>query len=234
MKLLISILLVSFVGISIYTAKDSFRLQVIEVNVINPIESKTSQALVELIRAELSQVKGQWIWEVSIKDLNTKIQKYSGVESLRFSRKWPSTLQVQLSILPIVAILDKKQSMVSVFTDGKTVLDNQPDPSKNAESLVILRGQELVKNQELRLRAIKLLDYLNKQKILNRENISDISFEKGFLIQVIKPSISVFIGDQDEEKRLSRVVQVLEHLEKNKITAKSIDATLSKKVLVRR
>jgi len=99
----------------------------------------------------------------------------------------------------------------------------------------LLQGSEFAKNQELRKKAVKVLEELPAEGLFSKRNISEMSYNSkdGFWISMMTSNMKVKLGEDQIALKSRRVSQVMDYLNKNNVNAKVIDANLSKKVLVR-
>ena len=81
---------------------------------------------------------------------------------------------------------------------------------------------------------LSFLRQISKNELFNNKNISELRFrEKEGLRVLLNTGLEVELGKEDILNKSMRVEKVLQYLKSNSITCRAIDASFSKKVVVR-
>lgn len=177
------------------------------------------------------------IWEVDLGDLKAAIIKDEWVKDVHISRSFPNELRVtvkpQAPVLVLLATHGSEAPRMFPITEegrmlGALSADALPD-------VPILRGEEFATDEKLREKAVRFVSQLPERGVVGRGNISEISWTKedGFALTLINPKVEVKLGEERIELKVMRVSQVLNYLSSNRLKGRIIDASFSKKVLVR-
>jgi hypothetical protein len=111
-----------------------------------------------------------------------------------------------------------------------------PLPGANlALDLPIVRGEKLATDESSRQKLIEFINSLPSTGMLSKSNIAEISYSKdeGYTLFLINTKAEVKLGDERVSVKIARVSQVLDYLAANNLKGRVIDASFSKKVLVR-
>ena len=197
----------------------------------------SSQILFERIQNSLAddikKAEGRRVWEVSLKELRNLVQKDRRVKNVAIHREFPSAVKVEIETYsPVLAFLDSDGKMYPVATDA-TLLPAVS--SQEGFDVPILRGEGVRENIEVREAAIQLLSHAPESGGISRKSISEIVYDKnnGFKVFLAGANTEVRLGDTDFGLKVSRVAKVLSYLENQNIKSRVIDASFSKKVVVR-
>lgn len=189
--------------------------------------------LIAEMNEQLSKIKNQSLWDLSLNEITDQLSQADWVESIRVSRRWPSTLNVE--ILPKnveLVYLKNSGEMYPMVTDGSFL---RPVGTANSPDALILQGEVFEKKLEMRKKAIELVNQIPTEGKFSRKNISTLSYDEnnGFWATLVTSGMKVQMGESRISLKSQRVSQVLEYMESRGLEARVIDANLSKKVLVR-
>lgn len=182
---------------------------------------------------QLEQLRGHSLWSLDLDGLNAQVAAMNWVNELQVHRRWPDRLEIQIVPKEVKFLfVGKGGQLFPVLQDGTflspVAVDALPD-------VVLLRGDDFVKNKELLARALKTLDQIPSEGSFSKKSISEIRYDgkSGFWATLMKAGVKVKLGEDQIVLKADRVSQVLDYLEGHQFDARVIDANLTKKVLVR-
>ncbi len=198
-----------------------------------PANSLHLKPLVAQLDQALEAYRGQSLWSLKLEEISGKIGRLNWAEEHSVARSWPSTLTIKIRPYEVKAIfLESKDRFIPVIREGKLL--DPVDPSL-APDVAVLEGAQFQSHVDLRKKAVAFLDEVPKEGAFSRRTISEVHWDakEGFLVKMMKSGIDVRIGEDHFGLKSIRAGQVLEYLENRGVAAKSLDANLSKKVLVK-
>lgn len=187
------------------------------------------------------------IWEVNLGDLKAAIVKDEWVKDVHISRAFPNELRVMVKPRePVLVLLTNSSSSVSSASghgaDVPSMLPITEDgrllsalPADALPDVPLLRGDGFATDVKLREKAVRFISLLPESGLVSRKNVSEVSWtpEEGFSLTLINPKVEVKLGEERIELKVMRVSQVLNYLSNNHLKGRVVDASFSKKVLVR-
>ena len=193
------------------------------------------------ISNQLKQFSKQKIWEIQLGKIQASISADEWVKDVHISRILPNELRVTVTPQQPVLILEVNKNsevtaMMPVTADGRLLSALAPD---RLPDVPILRGEGLAEETpqgaELRLKAVQFALRLPRRGPLALNNLSELAWDKqdGFALTLINPRASIKLGDEMIELKVLRVAKVVNYLTTNHLGGRVIDASFSKKVLVR-
>jgi len=234
------VLLPAVVYLSVYSLdqRDFFMIDEIDIK----ISVKASQKLfikpyVESVNEKMTQFKGQSLWKFPLKKVSEILKNEKWISEFRISRAWPSGLEVELVPHEIAYLIQTRESHGATeffpVTESAQILKRVD--SKQAPGVVIVRGDQFLKNQKIREGAIAILKSLPEVGKLQPSYVAELGYDKkdGYWISLLQSDMKIKYGEDQFELKSSRVSQVIDYLENRDLKARVIDANLSKKVLVR-
>ena len=197
------------------------------------IKEEEKKQLISDLKKETEPLIGSWIWQVSIKKIQQKIQQNPKVEEVQILRLWPNKFQIRLlSDEPLLLWMKNNKIFYPITKKGSLM---SPIPLSSLPNLPILRGKVLFENQSLRQKAIRIYQYLPERGLFSQKNISEITYldkDSSFYIHLEGWGSKIRIGENLSEFRPDRVESVLRYLKQKKIKWRVIDARYSQKVVV--
>lgn len=230
------ILPLSLAGTLFYLNKNGFfNISKVEVILENPSPGQEPflKPLVASLEADLRKYQGVSLWNIKLSKISRSVSGLNWVEGLNIKRSWPSTLQVHLRAYEVKLLyIGKDGKLVPVIRDG-TFLD--PVQAQQAPDVALLEGEVFFKKNELRKKAVAVIDQIPSEGSFSKKTISEIRYDnkEGFWMTLIKTGVQVKMGEDQVALKASRVSQVVDYLDSRQFDARVIDANLSKKVLVR-
>ena len=198
--------------------------------------SRMAMQLTTSIEASIGEtlrgIMGEVPWLISLDEVSAQLKENPWIREARVRRQFPDRVTVSITPRRPVAVLVEKSGFRPLTDDGKLL------PLWTGESvpdLPFLRSELLLKDSEKRFEAIEMLRLLPEQGVLSVSNIAEIEFtrEQGFSLVMISPRVEVLLGNGEIDTKLRRVGHVLNYLSQNSKRAAVVDATSSKKVVVR-
>jgi cell division protein FtsQ len=195
--------------------------------------------LKERLDAVVQSVKGRRIWDVDLAGLRASLAHDEWVKDVLISRTFPNEIRVRVRAkVAALVLLSKHEEFIPVTADGQLL---SPLPPGVLPDVPLLRGDVFGGaggSSESRLRrehAVQFALALNDRGLLSYHNISEINWtaNDGYVLTLIQPKVEVKLGDEHVDIRAMRVSQVLNYLAVNNLKGRVIDASFSKKVLVR-
>jgi cell division protein FtsQ len=212
-----------------------FNVQKIEIE-IDPravVSENFLSPYVNSLAFSLEEHKGESLIDINLKKVFQKMDQLAWIDQVNLSREWPSTLKVkvlpkEVKFLQIVG----GGKMRPILADGKELAEIS---LKQAPDVTLLRGEKFQNDNELRKKAIQLLNELPQSGPMSSKNISEVGYDSknGFWLSLIEKDVQVKMGDDQFALKSARVAQVLDYMDSKEFKARVIDANLSQKVLVR-
>ncbi len=209
------------------------------------MEMEVAREIEAQIGSQFSSILGKRPWEVDLGRLTRSIQALPWITEARIQRVFPDRLVVSIvPKRPLAVIVPQKADQKSARSELLRPISDAGELMPAWESDVIpdvpfLRGEEFVKDGELRERAVALIHALPSDGILARNNIAEISYARtksgsaGFSVLLLSPRTEIQLGTSEIQTKLGRVAHVLNYLSTQGKTARVIDSTSVKKVVVR-
>lgn len=193
----------------------------------------TEAAMRERLESRVNKFSGYKIWEIDLKRIRASVVRDQWVRDVLISRSFPNEIKVRVRPkTPVLVVVASHGALLPVTEDAELLdavaTESWPD-------VPLLRGDVFEKDPQARERAVKFIMSLPTQGALSRRNVSDLSWtrEEGFALTLIQPKVEVKLGDDRIDLKVMRVNQVLNYMSANQLKGRVIDASFSKKVLVR-
>jgi hypothetical protein len=189
--------------------------------------------LKERLEASLKPLSGKKIWEIDLSDLRTALARDEWVKDVLISRSLPN--EVRIRVRPKTAafiFVNSHGDFIPVTEEGALL---RPLTAGSVPDVPFLRGEVFAQDLARREAAVKIIFSLSGQGPLSRRNVSELGWsnEDGYSLTLISPKVEVKLGDDRVELKGLRAAQVLNYLSANDLKGRVIDASFSKKVLVR-
>ena len=182
------------------------------------------------------------IWAVSLRKVRDVVVSEPWVQSVRISRTLPNHVNVVVEPKRAVAMLlvqkakGSNPELRALASDGSVLkLPN----STAALDVPIARGPlfsaETEAGAEARAKLIEFISSIPNEGSLSTKNIAEITYvpNEGFSLALIPMKSTVLLGSEKIQTKVTRVSQVLDYLLAHQLRGRVIDASFSKKVLVR-
>ncbi|MCB0412110.1 MAG: FtsQ-type POTRA domain-containing protein [Bdellovibrionales bacterium] len=199
----------------------------------NSEEQKLFETMKPEVEKILQSFTGKWLWEASLKEIRNQVLEDARIQEASVYRVFPQGIRVEVfPQKPVMSLLDTKGRFNPVAHDGTLLPPLKPTEVANVP---LLRGLEFFENDKLRKQAVELFESLPSQGVFSQRNISELRFSKdqGFCFFLMDPPLQIIVGESALGPKAKRVEQVLHYMQTNNVKSRVIDATLSKKVVVR-
>ena len=214
--------------------KGFFNITHIEVVVENKgVQPQYLQPYLKEIDHYLENFRDQSLWQIDLKKISSSLESLHWVAGVSMSRGWPSTLSVHLLCKEVRAVwLSPNGKFFPVSEKGEILPAIEV---KQMPDVMILRGENFEKKSDLRKTAMQVINEIPSDGSFSQKTISEIRFDSkdGFWMTLIRDGIQVKVGQEQIALKSARVSQVLDYMKSKNQDPVSIDANLSKKVLVR-
>lgn len=177
------------------------------------------------------------IWEIDLDRVKASIIRDEWVEEALISRSFPNGLNVEVRPkTPVLILVNGSGEFRPVVNDGGLL---SPLAAGDLPDVPLLRGEVFINGEGLakRASAAELLLSLPGTGALSRSNVSELTWapDDGYVLTLIEPRTEVKLGEgrRDLMLKVQRVNQVLNYMSGNELEGRVIDASFSKKVLVR-
>jgi cell division septal protein FtsQ len=202
------------------------------------VEYSTAQgALVAHLQPELTKqvelLKGTNIWSLSLSSIRAQLKQLDWVKEVEVQRRFPSHLDLQITFQELGFIyVDQKNQFFPVSLDGVVM---EPVRAGILPPAPILRNKKIFSDKKLRQRLLELYRQVPEMGSLVRSNIATVDYQPttGLAFELISEQTKVFLGEEDIVKKSLQIQKVIDYLQSQNQKARVIDASFSKKVLVR-
>ncbi len=196
-------------------------------------DENITQELKKRIEAKVADFMQHKIWEIDLGHIRTLITGDEWIKNVKIVRAYPNEIQIKVTPKNAELLLLSSRGKLLPVTDDAAILS--PLAPSLLPDVPILRGENFINNLSLRKRAVELITVLPEKGLLSRRNVAEISYnsESGYSLMLISPKVEVKMGEEKTQLKVARVSQVLDYLTANHLKSRVIDASFSKKVLVR-
>ena len=194
-----------------------------------PIASHIKSEVLQLVKP----VKKANIWKVDLPQLRSSILEKTWVKNVALRRIFPNQLDIQITTKEAILLhMNKKGEIRPVLLDGKILPPVKPTL---VPDIPFIKGKALLKDSKERQKLIALFQQIPRQGALSLSNITDVRLEPtlGLSFKLIKEQAVVHLGEQNIQTKGLQILRVTEYLQSQNQKARVIDASFSKKVLVR-
>lgn len=216
----------------------------VEVQIVNSgsIEHILQQSVSSRVLKNEKLFKNKRIWAVSLGKVHDVVVAEPWVQSVRISRRLPNIVNIVVEPKRAVAMLLVQKGkgvnpeLRALTADGSVLkLPN----STAALDVPIARGAMFAAQNdagiEARAKLIEFIASIPGEGSLSIKNIAEITYtpSDGFSLSLIPMKSTVLLGNEKIQTKVTRVSQVLDYLLAHQLRGRVIDASFSKKVLVR-
>lgn len=231
-------LAVGLIGSLLYWDSHFFTVKKMKVNLSSHQRiAKPSPFILEAIVAiekKMEPYKNKNILRLDLNQLSQEILKDKRILSVQLQRELPMQLSALIEVREIVLnYQDKHGSIFPVTFDG-TLLS--PVAIEKAPDVPVLRDEHVVKNPEHLKNVLALLMDLPQEGTVSRSTVSEVRWSdpEGLKVELIHEGTGMIVlGEKEIQLRARRAANVIKYLESQKQKWRVIDASFSKKVLVR-
>jgi len=232
--LLVPLCLVFGFGWYLRTESDFFLVRDLDVDV----EFEESQeALLVSLKPELvdtiSSLKGKNIWALGLSKIRGQLLDQPWVKEVELSRQFPNKIHSIIKLhSPSLLFLDRKNRIYPILENGEKLPQIRATMAPVAP---ILRNNNILKDRKALQKLIGLFLEVPSIGALSKENIESVDYNSvtGLTLRLVKGNLIVHLGEKNIQTKALQVLRVTDYLESQKQNARVIDASFTKKVLVR-
>lgn len=193
------------------------------------LQSRTREALKPFGKKKL--------WDIELGAVKAAIMKDEWVKDVSISRMFPNSLSVK--IVPkqtALVLVGAKGELWPITDEGKKLATLPADALPNVP---LLRGEIFnrvgLNGETKRKEAIQFALSLPEKGPITQGNVSEIfwSQEEGYAVMLMQPKVEVKLGTEALDTKVLRAGQVMNYMSAHDLKGRTIDASFSKKVLVR-
>ncbi|MCJ8278222.1 MAG: FtsQ-type POTRA domain-containing protein [Bdellovibrionales bacterium] len=232
--IVIPVVAIGLLGWSLRFETEFFLVQKVPVDIQYKSNVEGSLKLLKsTIEAETKALKGINIWKSDINGLREKLITNDWIKNVEIQRELPQKVYVKVDLEDIVFLYVDSQNRLRPFTQTGKVLKRVPKTSAPLAPLV--RNKKILKDKGYRKQIIELFSEVPNIQSLNRNNIAEVDLGNvtGLSVKLINEEAVVYLGTKNISTKGLRVLRVTDYLKSQKQKARVIDASFSKKVLVR-
>lgn len=184
------------------------------------------------LQEQLDSFYGKSMWSVNLGKVKKVLHDQNWVKTFQITKSWPNKLEISITPQDIPFVLVQGEKFYPVNENAQML---KPVNSNLSPDGIVLVGSDFIKNEELRKKAIQVVNDIPGEGNFTRKNVAELGYREkdGFWLTLVESGLRVQLGVDDIEKKSNRIGQVVEYLQSNKFKARVIDANLSKKVLVK-
>ena len=216
-----------------------FVVQTIPVEIVGEASNQPSLALPgprglkSRTQSEMRVFAQKKIWDIHLSQVKAAIMKDEWVKDVLISRTLPNGIQVK--IVPkatAVFLVGPRGELWPVTEDG---IKLGTLPADSLPDAPLLRGEVFSNDIGKRKEAIQFALNLPAQGAINQKNVSEIFWNKedGYSLMLMQPKVEVKLGPDGLDTKVLRAGQVMNYMSAHQLSGRLIDASFSKKVLVR-
>ncbi len=173
------------------------------------------------------------IWEIHLHDVKAAIMQDEWVKDVLISRSFPN--QVKVRIVPkatALVLVGPKGELWPISEDGTRLATL---PADALPDVPLLRGEIFARDEAKRKEALLFALALPENGIINQKNVSEIFWNKedGYSLMIMQPKVEVKLGSEMLDTKVLRAGQVMNYMAAHDLKGRVVDASFSKKVLVR-
>lgn len=232
-----TVLAIVFVGMGavLYTDTSVLAVRTVVIDMEgDDLHKSVRKSVHDRIMHKLESFKGVNILSVPIERIQQHILSDVWVESVVIERGYPDRLKVAARLKSVVFVyLDKRGRFLPVSAQGQLL--NPVDP-EHAPDVPYIRNAEIIKNPELLKQILSLYAEIPTDGVFSKTTIAEVDWSKSVGLIVESASADggrIVLGKDRVHLKAARVQSVLKYLESQKQKWRVIDASFTKKVLVR-
>lgn len=183
---------------------------------------------------KLRGAQGKNILSLSLQKVRENILTDVWIDSVLIAREFPHKITVTAKIKDILFIyIDHRGRILPVTEKGQLL---NPISFAHAPDVPVIRNASIVKNAQTLTKVIALFKMIPQDGTLSQRDIAEIDWSPvgGLKVELVHGEEGdIVLGTNDVRLKVKRVASVLKYLESQKQKWRVIDASFSKKVLVR-
>ncbi|MFH1652925.1 MAG: FtsQ-type POTRA domain-containing protein [Pseudomonadota bacterium] len=209
-KFLLGILVVSFVLSALFVAYMGIvRGSYFTVNRVD-IEGEMKIVDKGAVERVAAIPDGISLFSLNVDDVQKRLLEHPWIKAATVRRRLPNTVWIYVEEHKPVAILSNN-SLSYVDEDGEVFKGVDAGEPRN---MAIISG---IEDKERLMKSIKLINYFNNTQIGKKFSVSELAFDplKGYIVITDKNSISLLIGSEFPEQRISQIDKIYPAIEKS-------------------
>ncbi len=229
--------MVASVLVAFLHQRGMFKVANVPIEVTLVAQSSSTTVGAAGLKKRLSKVAksaiGKKIWSVDLREMRAAVVKDEWVKDVFISRTFPNGIKIKVEPKQTVSILVGSRGALWPVTDDASILSKLPADA--VPDVPLLRGEIFLKDTDRLKNAVHLVTSLPANGPISKENVSEITWNKesGYSLVLMHPRIEVRLGDEKLDLKIVRVAQVVNYMNNQGVSGAIIDASFSKKVLVR-
>ncbi len=204
---------------------------------VSVVYEDNQKAMVQTLKPywvkELLGLKGQNIWNVSLPKLRNRILKNHWIKEVELWRRFPDRISTTIHLKGIIALfIDNKNEIFVITREGEKLGPVEPTL---VPVVPVLYNDRIAEDPEFLKKLTRILGEIPDFGALKTENISSINFKPmtGLQLNLMDSGITVYLGEENISTKGLQVLRVMDYLKSQNQKARVIDASFTKKVLVR-
>jgi len=199
-----------------------------------PLETSLRDEIEQRVRGKLATLQGRNLWRLSLEKLRENILSDVWIESVVIERQFPQQISVHAKIKDVIFIyVDGRGRVLPVTPKGQLL---NPISFAQAPDVPVIHNPEIIRNSETLAKVIELYAAIPSEGAITQASIAEIDWSPtgGLKVGLVRgENGDIILGASDVRVKVKRVTNVLKYLESQKQKWRVIDASFSKKVLVR-
>ena len=230
----IPVIIIASLGWSLRYETEFFVIKDVPVEIEYELDQEIVLKLIKpFVEPKTKALKGINIWKANLGDLRDNIISNEWIKNVTVQRKLPNKIFMKIDLQDIVLLYsDNKNRIYPITQSGKvlSVIDRTLVPEAP-----ITRNKKILESESDRKQLIELLNEVPNIQSLNKDNIAEVDLlpVTGLTLELINEQATVHLGLKNISTKGLQVLRVTDYLKSQKQKARVIDASFSKKVLVR-
>ena len=232
--ILIPILLVLLVGHVLRTEKEFFIVSRVPVSVVY---EGHQEAMVRALKPQWTHqfvnLKGRNIWKIRLSQVYDEILRNDWVQDVELHRRLPDQIAATIRLKGIsVLFVDGENKIFPITRQGQKLSSVSPTL---VPVVPVLYNDQIANHPELLNKLVAMLGEVPDSGDLKTENIASVDLKPitGLQLNLINSKVTVHLGEKDISTKGLQVLRVTDYLKSQNQKARVIDASFTKKVLVR-
>ena len=232
---LVFIAIVVASSIGVFT--DSHFLIVNDVNIVvdkTDLDKSVKKQVHDRIMNKMHAFEKVNILSVPIERIQQQILSDVCVDSVVIERNFPDQLKVSVRLKKVVLVyLDSRGRFLPISQEAQLM---NPVSPEQVPDVPVVRNSEIIKNPNLLKQILILYQKIPRSGVFSQQSIAEVDWSKseGLIVESANAEGGrIVLGKDEVPLKSARVTNVIKYLESQKQKWRVIDASFTKKVLVR-
>lgn len=232
---LVFIAIVVASSIGVFT--DSHFLIVNDVNIVvdkTDLDKSVKKQVHDRIMNKMHAFEKVNILSVPIERIQQQILSDVWVDSVVIERNFPDQLKVSVRLKKVVLVyLDSRGRFLPISQEAQLM---NPVSPEQVPDVPVVRNSEIIKNPNLLKQILILYQKIPRSGVFSQQSIAEVDWSKseGLIVESANAEGGrIVLGKDEVPLKSARVTNVIKYLESQKQKWRVIDASFTKKVLVR-